>query len=296
MFFSGQEGARRRVQNLVDFHDDPAASLLFSTDAGTVGLNLQRAANACVLLELPWNPAVLEQRVGRIHRMGQKDKVDVYAIVARDAIEERIAGLVADKRALFRGLFDGGGDDIHFDRSGSFLEQIRCAVSPGHPPETNGAGVLTAAEAEEDADVDAEEDADAYTDVDAEEDADAYADVGADAHTHLDTEEDAEVDAGVVADENVGAHTDPHADAGAETDTRAHGVDADGDARIGTRGGPGAEAASDPRSVAVLLAGLTVERVSDGGMRIIAPPESADVLASLFETLAHALRNPRKDE
>ncbi len=140
LFFSGQEGSRRRVQNLVDFHDDPSAALLFSTDAGSVGLNLQHAANACILLELPWNPAVLEQRVGRIHRLGQKDKVDVYAIVARAAIEERIAGLVADKQALFRGLFDGTSDEVQFDRSGSFLEQVRRTAAPGPAPaEANGA-------------------------------------------------------------------------------------------------------------------------------------------------------------
>jgi len=140
LFFSGQEAARRRVQNLVDFHDDQNARLLFSTDAGSVGLNLQHAANACILLELPWNPAVLEQRVGRIHRLGQKDKVDVYAIVARAAIEERIAGLVADKQALFRGLFDGTSDEVQFDRSGSFLERIRRTLAPGPAPaETNGA-------------------------------------------------------------------------------------------------------------------------------------------------------------
>jgi SNF2 family DNA or RNA helicase len=44
----------------VDFHDDPACRVLFATDAGGVGLNLQRAASACVNIELPWNPAVLE--------------------------------------------------------------------------------------------------------------------------------------------------------------------------------------------------------------------------------------------
>jgi hypothetical protein len=46
-FFTGQEGPRRRTQNLVDFHDEPAAGVLFLTDAGGVGLNLQRAASAC---------------------------------------------------------------------------------------------------------------------------------------------------------------------------------------------------------------------------------------------------------
>ena len=55
-FFTGEEGQKRRTQNIVDFHDDPACRVLFATDAGGVGLNLQRAASACINIELPWNP------------------------------------------------------------------------------------------------------------------------------------------------------------------------------------------------------------------------------------------------
>ena len=47
VFFTGEEGQKRRTQNLVDFHDDPSVRVLFSTDAGGVGLNLQRAASCC---------------------------------------------------------------------------------------------------------------------------------------------------------------------------------------------------------------------------------------------------------
>ncbi len=60
-FFTGDESQKRRTQNIVDFHDDPACRVLFATDAGGVGLNLQRAASACINIEVPWNPAVLEQ-------------------------------------------------------------------------------------------------------------------------------------------------------------------------------------------------------------------------------------------
>jgi superfamily II DNA or RNA helicase len=115
LFFTGQESQRRRTQNLVDFHDDADAAVLFLTDAGGVGLNLQRAASACVNLELPWNPAVLEQRIGRIHRLGQDRPIDVYNLMTRGSIEERIAGLVADKRALFKGLFEGATDELRFE-------------------------------------------------------------------------------------------------------------------------------------------------------------------------------------
>ena len=124
VFFTGAEGTKRRVQNVVDFHDDPEATVFFASDAGGVGLNLQKAASACVHLELPWNPAVLAQRTGRIHRLGQRDPVQVYCLVARDCIEERIAGLVRDKRELFRGLFDGASDEVLFERSGGFLQTV----------------------------------------------------------------------------------------------------------------------------------------------------------------------------
>ena len=130
LFFTGQEGIKRRTQNLVDFHDDPQAAVLFLSDAGGVGLNLQRAANACINLELPWNPAVLEQRIGRIHRLGQKRPIDVYNLVSRGCIEERIAGIVADKRALFRGLFEGSSDEIKFERSSSLLHVLERLVVP----------------------------------------------------------------------------------------------------------------------------------------------------------------------
>jgi hypothetical protein len=123
-FFSGQESQRQRTRNVVDFHDDPATRVLFATDAGGVGLNLQRAASACINCELPWNPAVLEQRIGRIYRIGQTEPIQVYNLVSQGSIEARIAGLVSDKKALFTGLFDGDSDSVRFDRSGSFLTRL----------------------------------------------------------------------------------------------------------------------------------------------------------------------------
>ncbi len=97
-FFTGGESQKRRTQNIVDFHDDPACRVLFATDAGGVGLNLQRAASACVSIELPWNPAVLEQRIGRIYRLGQRRPIDVYHLVSEPGIESRIADIVRPRR------------------------------------------------------------------------------------------------------------------------------------------------------------------------------------------------------
>ena len=62
--------------------------------------------------------------MGRIHRLGQSDPIDVYNLVSQDSIEARIALLVSDKRALFSGLFDGSSDEVRFDRSGLFLAGI----------------------------------------------------------------------------------------------------------------------------------------------------------------------------
>ncbi len=129
-FFTGEEGQKRRTQNIVDFHDDPSCGVLFATDAGGVGLNLQRAASACINIELPWNPAVLEQRIGRIHRLGQRRPIDVYNLVGEPGIESRIADVVGSKKALFTGLFDGTTDEVAFARSGSFLSRLERIVTP----------------------------------------------------------------------------------------------------------------------------------------------------------------------
>ncbi|MGQ0505991.1 MAG: DEAD/DEAH box helicase [Myxococcaceae bacterium] len=129
-YFTGDESQKRRTQNVVDFHDDPKTCVLFATDAGGVGLNLQRAASACVHLDLPWNPAVLEQRSGRIYRLGQANPVEIYALVSSGGLESRIATLVGDKKALFDGLFDGTSDGVSFEKGGSFLATVQRMVEP----------------------------------------------------------------------------------------------------------------------------------------------------------------------
>ena len=129
VFFTGAESQAQRTRNIVDFHDDPDATVMFLSDAGGVGLNLQRAASCCVNLELPWNPAVLEQRIGRIYRLGQQQPIDVYNLVSEQGIEARIAALVATKRALFTGLFDGTTDEVQFEGGrSSFLLDVEKLV------------------------------------------------------------------------------------------------------------------------------------------------------------------------
>jgi hypothetical protein len=134
-FFSGDESQKRRTHNVIDFVDDPALAVLFCTDAGGVGLNLQRAASCQINLELPWNPAVLEQRVGRIYRLGQKRPVQVYNLVSEEGIEAHIADLVSDKQALFTGLFDGKSNEVKFTGSATFLDKVEKLVEPAAVPD-----------------------------------------------------------------------------------------------------------------------------------------------------------------
>jgi SNF2 family DNA or RNA helicase len=138
LFFHGQLSSKERAEAVADFHEDPAARVFFSTDAGGVGLNLQEAATAMVHLEVPWNPAVLEQRVGRIHRMGQKRPIQVVSLVSEACIESRIAQVVEHKRALFDGLFRGDSDEVRFDDEGrgSLVEKMRelLGEAPKAPP------------------------------------------------------------------------------------------------------------------------------------------------------------------
>lgn len=136
LLFCGGLSLKKREELVKRFNEDPAARVFFSTDAGGVGLNLQHAANCVVNLETPWNPAVLEQRVGRVLRMGQKKSVEVVNLISSDCVEERIYNLVAQKKALFAGVFDPAVKDVRFssDQAASFLDKMKRLVPDGSVP------------------------------------------------------------------------------------------------------------------------------------------------------------------
>lgn len=98
---------------LIDrFRDDDAVQVFISTDAGGTGLNLQ-TASVLINLDIPWNPAVLDQRIARVHRLGQKHKVQVFIMVAADSYEERVLELVGNKRDLFDNVIkEGASEDV----------------------------------------------------------------------------------------------------------------------------------------------------------------------------------------
>jgi superfamily II DNA or RNA helicase len=124
LFHGGVDTARRKT--LVDrFREDPRCRAFLSTDAGGVGLNLQHAA-VVVNVDLPWNPAVLEQRIGRVHRLGQARPVRVLSFVAQGTIEEGILSILGFKRSLFAGALDGGASEVFL--GGSRLKRFMDSV------------------------------------------------------------------------------------------------------------------------------------------------------------------------
>lgn len=90
----------KRGELMDRFREDDSVQVFISTDAGGVGLNLQ-SGSVLVNLDVPWNPAVLEQRNGRVHRLGQTRKVQIITMVASDSYEEQVLGLVNTKQNLF---------------------------------------------------------------------------------------------------------------------------------------------------------------------------------------------------
>jgi len=126
--FHGGLDSRARRRMLERFRDRPEFKVLFSTDAGGLGLNLQDSASIVVNLEVPWNPAVLEQRIGRVHRLGQLHSVQVLHFVTRGAIEERVRQVVESKRALFEGLLIDEADRVVVGHTGGqvpLVEQVQ---------------------------------------------------------------------------------------------------------------------------------------------------------------------------
>ena len=109
--FHGGVTPERRQALVERFRMEPDCRVFLSTDAGSVGLNLQHASTL-VNMDLPWNPAILEQRIGRIYRMGQKRPVRIVNFVAKGTIEEGMLSVLAFKRSLSAGILDGGQSEI----------------------------------------------------------------------------------------------------------------------------------------------------------------------------------------
>ncbi|MCK9285546.1 MAG: DEAD/DEAH box helicase [Rhodocyclaceae bacterium] len=123
--FHGGVPSEKRPALVERFRDDPDCRVFLSTDAGATGLNLQHASTL-VNMDLPWNPALLEQRIARIHRMGQKRPVQIVNFVAKGTIEEGMLSVLAFKRSLSAGILDGGAGEISLggSRLNRFMKDV----------------------------------------------------------------------------------------------------------------------------------------------------------------------------
>ncbi|MBI5788301.1 MAG: DEAD/DEAH box helicase [Candidatus Schekmanbacteria bacterium] len=108
---NGSVPSKQRSGLMSRFKDNPNCKVFLSTDAGGVGLNLQ-SGSVVINLDIPWNPAVLEQRIGRVHRLGQGKTVRVVNFVTTASIEERIMELLKFKKSLFAGALDDNGENV----------------------------------------------------------------------------------------------------------------------------------------------------------------------------------------
>lgn len=100
---------RRKIQS--EFRSDPTVLVLIATDAAGEGVNLQNA-NLMVNYDLPWNPNRLEQRFGRIHRIGQKEVCHLWNIVANETREGEVFQKLFDKLEIEKAALGGKVFDI----------------------------------------------------------------------------------------------------------------------------------------------------------------------------------------
>jgi hypothetical protein len=126
VLFNGSVPGDQRGALVERFHHDPQCRLFLSTDAGGVGLNLQHAAAVVVNMDQPWNPAVLEQRIGRVHRLGQTRGVQVVNFIGQGSIEEGMLSVLAFKKSLSAGVLDGGDHQVFLQgtRLARFMENV----------------------------------------------------------------------------------------------------------------------------------------------------------------------------
>ena len=129
-YLHGGIPGKKRGDLYANFTNDKNCKVFLSTDAGGVGLNLQSAAYL-INLDIPWNPAVLEQRIGRIYRLGQKKNVSIINLVSQDSIEHRMLDVLKFKTGIAAGILDGGDNDIFMgdDKFKQFMKSVESVTT-----------------------------------------------------------------------------------------------------------------------------------------------------------------------
>jgi superfamily II DNA or RNA helicase len=122
----GSVPQEKRREEINRFKNDADCKVFLSSDSGGVGLNLQ-AASVVVNLDLPWNPARLEQRIARAWRKHQKNSVNVINLISRNTIEHKMLGTLEFKQGLADAVLDAIGDFEEFEKvnaKAAFMERL----------------------------------------------------------------------------------------------------------------------------------------------------------------------------
>ena len=139
---TGRVNQMRRREEIRRFKEDPECRVFLASESGGVGLNLQ-AASVVVNLDLPWNPAKLEQRIARAWRKNQKRDVLVVNMVAEGTIEQRMLSTLSFKQGLADYVLDAMGDAEAFEgrrdeepkdgrrKRNAFMERLASVMGEG---------------------------------------------------------------------------------------------------------------------------------------------------------------------
>ncbi|WP_292074799.1 MULTISPECIES: helicase-related protein [unclassified Brevundimonas] len=133
----GGVAREQRRAAIAAFNDDPAVRVLIANDAAGEGVNLQRGAHLMVNYDLPWNPNRLEQRFGRIHRIGQTQVCHLWSLVAAETREGEVYRRLLDKIEEARAALGGRVYDVlgELFEGRSLKDLLVEAIRDGERPE-----------------------------------------------------------------------------------------------------------------------------------------------------------------
>jgi hypothetical protein len=161
---NGDSGQRNQATIAKFVKPIPELNVIVSTEAGSEGVNLQ-AANVLVNYDLPWNPMIIEQRIGRIQRLASTHaSVCIFNIILRGTFEEYIVGRLMEKLQMasqaigdLEALLGASGlSEQEEDAAGAFEEKIRQLVMSSLAGADTAAGVQMAAKSIADAKIELE--------------------------------------------------------------------------------------------------------------------------------------------
>ena len=123
--FHGQMNPQDKDGAVRRFRNDAGPQVLISTEAGGEGRNLQ-FCHILVNYDLPWNPMRVEQRIGRVDRIGQEHAVSIFNLWVKDTIEERVLDVLEMRIRVFEETV-GGLDPILGDTESEIIRILRIA-------------------------------------------------------------------------------------------------------------------------------------------------------------------------